>query len=151
MKNNNAIEITVPFDKFFDVLNLSEAELEKKRQDLVKAGVIEEVNGQERVLLRECAKYVSDELGVLCMKAGMSRSDEDIMNYAFTSLGYLRVWFCFLASAIPTEETSMDAVPINGLRRELKSALDDYHKIYEHLRTALDINFGINISANTKE
>lgn len=151
MTNNNELKITVPFDEFFNVLNLSGVELEKKRQDLVKADAIVVINGKEHVLLRECAKYVSDELGVLCMNAFTSRSDEDIMNYAFTSLGYLRVWSYFLNCRTNPKETLGNEVPINGLRSGLRSALDDYHKIYEHLRTALEINFGINISANTKE
>ncbi len=151
MINNEESKITVPFDVFFDVLHLSEVKQEKKRQDLIKAGVIHEINGKEYVLLRKCAKYVFDELGTLYMKAAMSRSVEDIMNYAFTSLGYLRVWSCFLTCIGPSSDTSRDASPIKGLRKELKGALDNYDEIYGHVRTALKISLETNISANTKE
>lgn len=151
MKKNDVDEILIQFDQFFEFLMLDEAGLEKKRQDLVKAGAIEKVNGQERVLLRKCANWVFDELDLLRMKVMATRSHDDILDYAFASLGYLRVWFYFLACLGPSRDTSGEALPINGLRSAMKSALDDYHKIYEHLHTALKATLEINISANTKE
>jgi len=151
MKNNDDAEITVRFDQFFEILNLSGIELEKKRQDLIKTDATREVNGKEHVLLPRCAKYLFDELNLLRMKAMASRSDEDIMNYAFASFDYFHVWTRVFASRIQSVSTIGEKVPIDLIRDAYKNALDDYQIIYEHLRTAFEISIEIDVSANFEE
>jgi len=146
MKNNEKSQIVAPFNEFFKYLVLKDTELENLRQDLIKAGVIVEIEGKDHVIVRECAEYVSDELDKLAIKAVMSRSDEDINNYAFTSLGYLRVWHYHLGGCDLPKESFESKDAVNSLRIKLNQELSDYHQIYGHVLSVLEVSMGINLS-----
>jgi len=147
MNTSDFPEFLMRFDGFFDVLKLSEAGLEKKRQLLSNAGVIEVVMGEECISPRKCAKPVLDELDSLHTKVMASRSYDDLWEYACNAIDYFRVWFCFLACIGKPVEPMADDSHNTDYRSGLNDIMDDCHRIYEHLYAAISLIIELNVSS----